>query len=71
MPRSASGQFQGEMPADAADEVQVQRKHEEEDSGDQSWRGRGGEEMRTSLETAAVSSASIIYTLLICNLLVR
>ena len=68
MSRSAEGQLQGEMPEDAADEVQVQRQHEEKDSGDQSWRRRrGGPEMRTSLQTAVVSSASIIYTLLICN----
>ena len=67
MPRSAEGQLQGEMPEDAADEVQVQRQHEEKDSGNQSWRRRrGGPEMRISLETA-VSSASIIYTLLICG----
>ena len=64
MPRSAEGQLQGEMPEDAADEVQVQRQHEEKDSGDQSW--RRGQKMKTSLGTA-VSSASIIYTLLFCD----
>ena len=61
MQRSAEGQLQGEVPADAADQVQVQRQHEEKDSGDQSWK-----EMKTSLGTA-VSSASIIYTLLFCD----
>ena len=44
--RSAEGQLQGEVPADAADQVQVQRQHETKDSGDQSW---GWEEMKLAL----------------------
>ena len=43
MPGSVEGQLQGEMPADAVDQVEVQRQHEAKDSGDQSWK-----EMKTS-----------------------
>ena len=46
MPGSVEGQLQGEMPADAVDQVEVQRQHEEKDSGNQSGRRQ---EMRTSL----------------------
>ena len=73
MSRSAERQLQGEMSEDAVDEIEVLRQHEEKDSGDQSGKEMktkvgGGKEMKTmktSLATA-VSSASIIYTLLFC-----